>query len=469
MKCIKLTHGRRVWAGLGLASLALGLAATPAHADVRREGQWPDKSEPVTLSLSEVPRTQAVVQLAQAVGWSVLSSQVGTAPVSIHVKDQPADKVLDFILSDGTYAAHRDGSMVRITRAEVSRDGSSSTPEQSAGTSPQVVPSATHAPELDSGASPGASSEPTGKVIAPRSGKDRSVFGGRLRIEKSEVVRDVNVLGGKLEVWGTVTGDLSVLGGNAHLHEGAHVMGDASTMGGNLTLDDGSRVDGELMAVGGNIKRSKGAIIGQGVTTKGGNDVVAPTSGHDHDEDTDKDTGSGTTSDRTDDSWFKRFGNGLWTALSRASLLFVLGAVLQALMTERVNMLKREVALRPMRSFALGMVGIASAVVLAIALCVTILGIPVALVGTVLGVIGIYAGVCAVLSLAGGLVLAGRTRNVYAHLALGCVLLFVLGTIPWMGTALMVVVTLLGAGALVATRMAGFVPPRGGSAPVQRE
>ncbi len=49
---------------------------------------------------------------------------------------------------------------------------------------------------------------------------DRVVTGGSLRNEKGEIVHDVTVLGGNLDVWGTVTGDLAVLGGNARSIEG---------------------------------------------------------------------------------------------------------------------------------------------------------------------------------------------------------------------------------------------------------
>jgi hypothetical protein len=141
-------------------------------------------------------------------------------------------------------------------------------------------------------------------------------------------------------------------------------------------------------------------------------------------------------------------------------MLFVFGAVLLALATRRMGFLQGEAAERPMRSFALGVVGSIAMVVMAVLLCVTLIGIPVAVVGVLVAIFAAYAGICAVLSAAGSALLSRWTHNPYLHLAAGCVLLLLVGFIPYAGTWLTVIVVLTGIGTVVATRAAGFIPPK---------
>jgi hypothetical protein len=122
--------------------------------------------------------------------------------------------------------------------------------------------------------------------------------------------------------------------------------------------------------------------------------------------------------------------------------------------------LRTEVAARPMRSLALGVIGGIASVVLATVLCVTIIGIPLAIVGVILGVVAVYGGIVAVLTTAGQALLGHKTKNPYVHLAAGCGLLLVLGSIPFVGKFVYAAVVLVGIGTLVATRCAGLVPNR---------
>jgi hypothetical protein len=66
-----------------------------------------------------------------------------------------------------------------------------------------------------------------------------------------------------------------------------------------------------------------------------------------------------------------------------------------------------------------------------------------------------------VLSAAGGALLGRWTHNPYLHLAAGCAVFLLVGFIPYLGTWLTVFVVLTGIGTVVATRAAGFIPPRG--------
>ena len=147
-------------------------------------------------------------------------------------------------------------------------------------------------------------------------------------------------------------------------------------------------------------------------------------------------------------------------ALTGSALLFVFGAVLMVLATRRMETMKLEVAQRPMKTFALGVVGLLAAIALTIALFVTVIGIPLAIVGVLVAVFAAYSGICAVLTTAGGLIAGHRTNNEYVHLAIGCGVFLILGALPWVGDVVTWVVILLGIGSLVATRAAGLIKPR---------
>jgi hypothetical protein len=157
-------------------------------------------------------------------------------------------------------------------------------------------------------------------------------------------------------------------------------------------------------------------------------------------------------------------------AITRTALLFAFGVVLWALAGPRVERMRDEVVGRPMRSFAVGLVSVVAGAVLLVVLCVTIVGIPVALLVGLAGVVGTYAGVCAALTTVGAALLRHRTVSPYVHLALGCAIYLVLGAIPFIGRFVTAAVVLVGLGALVATRAAGLIKigRAGGQTPAER-
>ena len=264
--------------------------------------------------------------------------------------------------------------------------------------------------------------------------------GSSLRIEKHEVVHDVTVLGGSLEVLGTVTGDIDVAGGSTKVRSGARVYGDISTMGGSVVVDDSARVDGDIEVVGGSLSRSEKAIIGGNVNSDA----------------TPRDNGES-------ESTAARLATEAGEAVTRMALLWVFGAMLLALATRRMETLRADVAVRPMKLLATGIVGILAGIVVAGALTITLIGIPFAAIGLLLAFFAAFAGACSVLETAGAAVLGHRTKNPYVHLAAGCAAMLILGSIPWVGGLLWAAVFLIGFGAIVATRAAGLIKPRAGA------
>ena len=125
-----------------------------------------------------------------------------------------------------------------------------------------------------------------------------------------------------------------------------------------------------------------------------------------------------------------------------------------------MDTLEKEIAARPMRSLALGVVGSVVGAAAFLVLCVTVIGIPFALIGAASVMVIATIGVCAALTVVGAAVARHKTTNPYAHLAVGCGLLLVGGAIPYVGTMAVLAVGLAGIGSLVATRGAGLIKSR---------
>ena len=476
-----------------IAAATIASVSSLASATVRKDGTWPENEKPVSLDVSGVSRQEAVKELADAAGWSVVMPAAGSGgvganggePVDIHVKNQPASKVLDLILSEGSFVAKRDGTLISITReGSTTREGSSTRDGAKDGTPaaasdahdshahaqgipvppvPPVPPMAPIPPIPPVPPVPPASmstDSDSGGYKHGRRGDDRVVTGGHVTIEKDEAVGDVTVLGGSLDVLGEVEGDLAVFGGNVHVHEGGHVHGDAAVIGGTLNVDDGASIDGDVGLVGGNLKKGDHAHIGgQARDDKGNIKVNVDLSDPDK---SDRDDGADGNVKVHASHALREVGS----AITMSAFLFIFGSIFLALGSQRMDMLKAEAAARPMKSFALGVVGTIVAIVAFMVLCITLIGIPVALVGVLIGAVALYAGITATLTTAGHAVLGHKTKNPYIHLAAGCAMLLVLGALPHIGTFVWAAVIFVGIGTLVATRCAGLVPVRTRATPV---
>jgi cytoskeletal protein CcmA (bactofilin family) len=103
-----------------------------------------------------------------------------------------------------------------------------------------------------------------GQVIAQRPSGDQVVFGGEFTLREDEILNgnlavlggsatletgsrvngSVAVMGGSVDIYGEVNGSINVVGGSVFLADTAHVRGDIVTVGGNVTRQPGARVDG---------------------------------------------------------------------------------------------------------------------------------------------------------------------------------------------------------------------------------
>ncbi len=406
------------------ALCGIGLVSSVALAQVRHEGEWPVELKHVSIEATHVTHTEAVTRLAKEAGWSIALRDIDdTKAMDLHLNDVPADKALDVILGDGEFVAKRDGTIITISGVP------KKVPGQVGGFFPPDAPQAS------------ASAVSTIPPMATMRGEDRLVRGGDLVIAADETVHDVTIFGGSVSIYGTATGNVTVMGGSAYVKKGAHVVGSATAIGGSIDVDDGAQIDGDVGVVGGSLDRHKGAKIG-GAIHKNDDVRIGNSSSSSH----------GILREVSD-------------ATTRAAMLFVFGAVLFALAGNKMNALRVEAASRPMRAFALGIVGGLVGLVIIAIVAITVIGIPVAVVLVLGAVFASYAGICAVLATVGKALVGHKSDNPHVHLLVGCLLFLVSGAIPIVNGLVTLAVVLTGIGVIVATRAAGTVgrAPNSGS------
>jgi hypothetical protein len=442
---------------LGVAAIAFALPFT-AGATVKKEGSWPVVEKKVDLEFDGRP-SDGLKKLAKGAGWSLVVAN-GVAvdangnDVHVDVDDQPADAVLEALFVGHDVVAYRNGTLVTVTPAPPHVPAPAAAPEAPAPPVPPVAP--VPVPPAPPAVPPPAEVKPASAPPAPAvRGEDRSVFGGSLVIAKDEVVHTVTVAGGSLKVEGTVTGDLVVAGGSAKILSGGYVAGNATVFGGTLKVEKNGRVDGDVGVAGGVLKREEGAIIKGRIVDEHHKGDVKIVAGED---------GTKTQVIAHEGSKRSRFSEAVHEfgqSMTRMALLFVLGCVLLSLVAPPMEKLRVEIASRPMRSFAIGLVGslvgsIAGTILLVI-LCVTVIGIPVALAGVLLAILAVYGAIASVLTTAGAAVIGHRTPNPYLHLLFGCAAFLVLSSIPWIGGLVTFAVAMTAIGALVTTRAGGLL------------
>lgn len=420
--------------------VASALASLPARADVRREGEWPDDASELVSLTVDGTRSEAIHALAKAAGWSVVGSALKDERVNVHVTDQPAGKVLALLLGEGDYVVKRDGKLLSIAAAPASKAREErKDPEDTPGTvTPPNWP--TPPPTLPV---PAAGKHKRGH------GEDRTVMGGRAVIARDETVGDLFVFGGSVTVIGNVQGDVSVFGGSLTVQEGGHIHGDVNLLGGTVDLQDGACVDGDVSTAGGNVTRAAGAVVGGDVSD------VGPAGRRPHHDKADKNDDED-EHEAAEGFSITHAASSVGAALARTALLFAFGCVLLSLAGGRMELMQHELAERPMRAFALGVVSLLGGVFALVALCVTIIGIPLAIVAVLVGVLGVYAGMCAAFTALGAALLQARTPSPYVHLGLGCALYLLTSSLPFIGWLTTTAAVLIGLGLLVETRGAGI-------------
>ncbi len=390
--------------------LALWLLPLAAAAEVRFVGAWPE--EPVTLDLRGSTRTDAVRALAEKSGWSLVARDLGTEPVEVDVHDVPAQRVLETLLSGADFEVTRDGSLITILPL---------TPPAPSASSAQLSAAAL------ASTTPGPLPLPARKPRAPEVQNDDLLVTDFVRIGPNDVVTDVIVWRGRLEVAGQVTGDIGAFGSDVVLLPGARVSGDAVSFGGSLHIQNGAEVGGDTAPVFAAFERGDQVRVRCSTCPAEPNDPP------------------------------QSFVDLLFERLTGACLFWLFGALLLAVSPYRTECVRAELTRRPLRCLGFGLLGLVGLVLVLATLAITLIGIPLALLVALTAVVSAYVGLCIVIWSVGRLLVGQRSTNPYLQLALGCAVFFVTQWIPGVD-GIAIVLGLLGAiGALVLTRGGGIL------------
>lgn len=318
-------------------------------------------------------------------------------------------------------------------------------------------------------------------------GGDATVVGGSVDV-RAPVADDVRAAGGDLSIESTVGGELFATGGNITVTRGARVARAATLYGSSITMD--GRIEGDLKAsgravtingeIGGNVRvvaarlalgplariagtlsyesateleRAAGAVVGGPITHERGS-AKRPERG----------------GPRIERQWEGSVKGPAWAAgLVSYLALLACAAVFLLVAPGFTTQASERARQAPWLALAIGFAALVAVPMLAVLLFVTLLGIPLALAvlalypvllltGFVVGVLFIARQIPPALGKARP-VLFGRAM---AYFALALLLVLLLGSLPFVGWAVVGAVSLAGIGACVLElyrRRQGAVPP----------
>jgi hypothetical protein len=244
------------------------------------------------------------------------------------------------------------------------------------------------------------------------------VFGQSLNVGADETVDKAVAIGGSITIAGHVRRDAVAIGGSVTLQPGARVEGDAVAIGGSVSVADGATLEGDNVSLGGTIPTTIGSMTRWVV---GGPHM------------------------------FSMFSFA--SRLTRAVLLFVIALLIAIAFPGALARIGVYLVNRPGLSALGGVAILLGFVPLCVLLAMTIIGIP---------LIPVAVMLLAALFLFGFTVSAawlgdrmpGRQehRAPTKSVARGGAILVVVGLVPWIGTAALILVAAVSAGATLLSR-----------------
>jgi cytoskeletal protein CcmA (bactofilin family) len=333
-----------------------------------------------------------------------------------------------------------------------------------------VTPTPTEAPLHEVGATatvtPTPTAAPTGRHYHDDDENRVRINGSAYVGPKESIDENAVAVNGDLTVDGNVSGNGVAVFGSATINGmvdgnsvavlgpstiNGTVHGNAVAVMGNLTLGPHARVDGNAVSVGGNVIKDPTATVG--------GQIVPVYFGVNPD------------SPEASSLWKHSIMRGRPLAFGPHLLFFwiinlfvvAIYLLLALIFPNGVRRCADTLEHRPGITFLTGFLAMLGMPVLFILLCVTVIGIPVALVVAMAGGFAVLGAMCAVLSVLGEALLRHKTENPYVHMAVGCTLFVALSAIPYVGGLVVAAVMLAGVGVLVATRGAGFFAKKNGN------
>ncbi|WP_415378553.1 bactofilin family protein [Halosimplex sp. TS25] len=297
--------------------------------------------------------------------------------------------------------------------------------------------------------------------------EDLQAFGGTV-VVRGTVEGDLQAFGGSVLVAGTVEGDVEATAGTVRI--GGTVGGDVSAAGGSLTVGEDARINGTLEAGAGNIVLS-GTVLGDArlgadTITLGENARIAGDFVYDGDvTGLDRATIDGTITQR-DDLGVGPGGDfaipGVFFTIYGMAVAVLFGAVLLLVFPGLSGDVAERATADPLRTGGIGLLTLVTVPVVLVALAITIVGIPLALAGTLAFALLAWVGTIYGRFVLGSWLLSlADVENRWAALLLGVFVVALLRLIPVVDPLVRLAVFLLGFGALVAVLADGYRDRRG--------
>ena len=248
-----------------------------------------------------------------------------------------------------------------------------------------------------------------------RRGNERVVFGQSLNIGADETIGKAVAIGGSVTVAGHVRRDAVAIGGSVTLLPGARVEGDAVAVGGTVSVDPAATLDGDNVSLGGTIP----SMVGSSMRWAAGG---------------------------------MRPMFGFASRLTRAVLLYGLALLVAVAFPGVLAHVKAYLVDRPGLSALGGLALVLGFAPLCVLLAVTIIGIPLIPVAVLLLVALLLFGFTVSAGWLGERIPVLQEKTPVKTVALGGAALGLVGMIPWLGTAVLVVVAAIAAGATLLSR-----------------
>ena len=248
-------------------------------------------------------------------------------------------------------------------------------------------------------------------------GSERVVFGHSLNISADETIDKAVAIGGSVTIAGHVLRDTVAVGGSITLLPGARVEGDAVALGGSVSVDPAATVEGDSVSLGGTIPTTIGSaarwVVGGGPSMR---------------------------------------MRSLFSRTARAVLVYVIALLIAVAFPGALSRVKTYLVDRPGLSALGGLAIIFGFVPLCVLLAVTIIGIPLIPVAVLLLIALLFFGFTVSAGWLGERMPVLRDKTPVKTVALGGVVLALVGLIPWLGTAVLVLVAAIPAGAALLSR-----------------
>jgi hypothetical protein len=249
-------------------------------------------------------------------------------------------------------------------------------------------------------------------------GPERVVFGHSLNIGADESVDKAVAIGGSLTIAGHVRRDAVAIGGSVTLLPNARVEGDVVAIGGAVSVAEGATVEGDYVSLGGTIPTTVGSMTRWVV---GGPHMFSMLS--------------------------------FAVRLTRAALLFVIAVLIAVAFPGALMRIVTYLVNRPGLSALGGLALLLGFVPLCVLLAVTIIGIPLIPVAVILLVaLFLFGFTVSAAWLGEKLPVSQEHRTPSKSVAWGAAILVVVSLIPWIGTAALIIVAAMAAGATMLSR-----------------